>query len=138
MPSPPGSDPTNNLSRRGFISAVGAGAAGAVTLGGTAEALADPVVRSGAPAAPTAAQPGLLATPADRFGRIFGDLPSFVQADDRNRAALIDMGKVGGILDARDNIAAGPVNLVVDLSLSTVNRNNPEHTAGLTFLGQFL
>jgi hypothetical protein len=80
----------------------------------------------------------LFATPADRFGRIFADLPSFVAADDRNRAALIDIGKVGGILDAKDNLAAGPVQLVADLSLSDVNRNNPEHTAGLTFLGQFL
>jgi hypothetical protein len=137
MPSPPNPDPTYSLSRRGFISAVGAGAAGAVALG-SAEALADPVVRSGAPASTAAAPPGLLATPADRFGRIFGDLPSFVAADDRNRAALIDMGKTGGILDARDNIAAGPVALVADLTLSEVNRNNPEHTAGLTFLGQFL
>jgi hypothetical protein len=135
MPSQPGPEATHNLSRRGFISAVGAGAAGAVALGG--EALADPA-QAGAAAPGATAQPGLLATPADRFGRIFPDLPPFVPADDRRRAALIDMGKVGGILDARDNLAAGPVALVADLSLSETNRNNPEHTAGLTFLGQFL
>jgi hypothetical protein len=28
--------------------------------------------------------------------------------------------------------------LIVDLSLSANNRNNPNHTAGTTFLGQFL
>src|SRR5687767_7763165 len=101
-----------NLSRRGFISSVGAGAAGAVALGG--EALAGPLRDIGpnsGPAAGTGA-PTTLATPADRFGRIFPELPPFIQADDRRRAALIDMGKPGGILDARDNLAAGPVQLV--------------------------
>jgi len=127
-----------HFSRRGFIASVGAGAAGAVALGG--EALAGPVRDLGPDSGPAAGIGGqtTLATPADRFGRIFPDLPPFIPADDRRRAALIDMGKPGGILDARDDLAAGPVQLVADLNLSNVNRNNPEHTAGLTFLGQFL
>jgi hypothetical protein len=131
----------HSLSRRGFITTVGAGAAGAVALG--SEALADPTTTGGPFTGATGAATGtgeatVLATPADRFGRIFVDLPPFVQANDRNRAALIDMGKPGGIMDARDNLAAGPVQLVADLTLSNNNRNNETHTAGLTFLGQFL
>jgi len=125
-----------HLSRQEFITSIGAGAAGAVALG--SEALADPTLDAGPWTGSTTQEAVTAATPADRFGRIFPDLPSFVQADDRNRAALIDMGKPGGILDAQDNLAAGPVLLVTDLTLSTVNRNNPDHTAGLTFLGQFL
>ena len=135
MSATPNEDTHHSLSRRGFITTVGAGAAGAVALGG--EALADPP-HSGAAAA---TEPGLLATPADRFGRIFPDLPPFVPADDRRRAALIDMGKPGGILDARDNLAAGPVALVADLTLSANNRNHDlaaGFSAGLTFVGQFL
>ncbi len=137
MSSPRDPNSASSLSRRGFITTVGAGAAGAVALG--SEALADPT-QTGGPFAGTAAngQTAVTATPADRFGRIFPDLPPFVQADDRNRAALIDMGKPGGIMDARDNLAAGPVQLVADLSLSNNNRNNDTHTAGQTFLGQFL
>jgi hypothetical protein len=118
---------------------VGAGTAGAVALG--SEALANPIrddELAGSATSGTSVQTTVTATPADRFGRIFPDLPPFVPADDRRRTALIDMGKAGGIMDARDNLAAGPVQLIADLSLSDGNRNNPEHTAGLTFLGQFL
>ena len=39
---------------------------------------------------------------------------------------------------ARDNLAAGPVALIVDPALSVDNANNAEHTAGTTFVGQFL
>ena len=45
---------------------------------------------------------------------------------------------MGGILDANDDLAAGPVALIVDPNLSLINRNNPTHTAGVTFFGQFL
>ena len=41
-------------------------------------------------------------------------------------------------MDANDNLAAGPVALIVDPNLSLVNQNNPTHTAGVTFFGQFL
>jgi hypothetical protein len=53
------------------------------------------------------------------------------------RAALRDIGKPGGILDAADNLAAGPVQLIVDPALSLNNPNNTTHTAGTTFMGQF-
>jgi hypothetical protein len=41
-------------------------------------------------------------------------------------------------MDARDNLDAGPVNLIVDPALNTNNPNNDTHTAGTTFMGQFM
>jgi hypothetical protein len=118
----PESTRPNPVSRRGFLTGVGAGAAGA--------ALATPGVATAAPA--------VAATPADRFGRIFPELPSFLSADDRRRSALTDLGRAGGILDARDDLAAGPVLLITDPAQSVNNPDNPTHTAGTTFFGQFL
>lgn len=86
--------------------------------------------------ADTAAQP-VDSTLPDHFGRMF-HLPPFAPPTDDIRAALLEAGKPGGILDAKDNLVAGPVNLIVDPSLSANNRNNPTHTAGTTFFGQFL
>jgi hypothetical protein len=112
------------LSRRKFIGGVGATAAGAVAAG------AVPAITGGDPAA--------AATPSNRFGRIFPGLPPFFnQVDSRLRAALIDIGKPGGILDAKDNLAAGPVALIADPTLSIDNPDNTTHTAGTTFMGQF-
>jgi hypothetical protein len=71
------------------------------------------------------------------FGRIF-HLPPFAVASPEITAALLELGKRGGLMDARDNLGAGPVALIVDPELSRNNRNNPNHTAGVTFLGQFL
>jgi len=41
-------------------------------------------------------------------------------------------------MDARDNLAAGPLNLIVDPALNERNQNNDTHTAGTTFMGQFM
>ena len=68
---------------------------------------------------------------------MFPDLGPANPATDRVRAALRDIGKPGGILDAADNLAAGPVALIADPNLSLNNPNNPKHTAGTTFMGQF-
>jgi hypothetical protein len=96
---------------------------GAVAVGG----LAPPAVRS-----------AYAQTSPQVFGRMFPTLPPFAPASDRVRAALLDIGKRGGLLDARDNLAAGPVRLITDLGLSANNPNNDTHTAGTTFMGQFL
>jgi Animal haem peroxidase len=96
---------------------------GAVAVGG----LAPPAVRS-----------AYAQTSPQVFGRMFPNLPAFAPANDQVRAALRDIGKAGGLLDARDNLAAGPVQLVADLTLSANNPNNNTHTAGTTFFGQFL
>jgi hypothetical protein len=39
-------------------------------------------------------------------------LPTFVAADARSRAALADIGKPGGLLDARDPLEEGPIRLI--------------------------
>jgi Animal haem peroxidase len=72
------------------------------------------------------------------FGRMFRNLPPFASPTNAVRDALMELGSPGGIMDANDDLAAGPVALIVDPNLSLINRNNPTHTAGLTFFGQFL
>ncbi|GIE95633.1 hypothetical protein [Paractinoplanes rishiriensis] len=92
---------------------MGAGTAGAVAVG--------PMCAMAGPARAVHA-----ATPADRFdrfGRIFTSLPPFLtEVDQRLRDALVD-GRRGGILDAADNLAAGPIQLILDPALSL---NNPD------------
>ena len=85
--------------------------------------------------APAARGRGFLAP--EHFGRIFR-LPPFAQQSPKVEAALRELGKPGGLLDAKDPLEAGPKQLIVDLSLSANNPNNPNHTAGTTFFGQFL
>ncbi len=46
-----------------------------------------------------------------RFGRMFGKLPPFAANTPQVRAALRGIGKPGGIMDARDDLAAGPIKL---------------------------
>jgi hypothetical protein len=73
-----------------------------------------------------------------RFGRLFGKLPAFASDTPMSRAALMEIGKPGGIMDAQDELGAGPEALITDPALSANNPNNPSLTAGMTFLGQFL
>ena len=117
----------HRLSRRRFLGAVGA-SAGAVAL--------DPASVVASPGQPSCAH---ASSPAgsDHFGRIFR-LPPFAQSSAKVEAALRELGKPGGLLDAADALAAGPKALIVDLSLSANNPNNPSQTAGTTFFGQFL
>jgi len=77
-------------------------------------------------------------TVSGNFGRMFRNLPPFAPPTDAVRDALMEFGREGGVLDANDDLAAGPVALIVDPNLSLINRNNPTHTAGVTFFGQFL
>jgi hypothetical protein len=114
------------LSRRRFLGVVGAGAA-AVGIPPGAAAAARPARHAAAHASPT------------HFGRIFEGMPSFASAKARGlEAALVDIGSPGGILDARDALDRGPVELITDPSLSARNPDNPTHTAGTTFFGQFM
>jgi len=121
-----------SVNRRRFLTGLGIGAAGAgAAVLSPTEALAA-LVR----------QETLAATTPDRFGRMFPTLPSFMTTDQpmfqRTVDAMVDMGHFGGLLDAKDAIGAGPVNLIADPTLSVNNPNNPTHTAGTTFFGQFL
>ena len=50
----------------------------------------------------------------------------------------MELGKPRGILDAKDDLSQGPKVLIVNPDLSKNNKNNLTHTAGTTFMGQFL
>jgi hypothetical protein len=114
----------DKISRRGFLGGVTVGAASAVAL------------RPGSVLAEEIAEPGAATSPRF-FGRIF-NLPPFAPANDRVRDALRNLGRLGGLMDARDPLAEGPVRLITNPELSPSNRDNPFHTAGTTFLGQFI
>src|SRR4029434_7033315 len=60
------------------------------------------------------------------------------QSSSKVCAALFEIGKPGGILDAKDALDRGPVDLIVDLTLSASNTNNGTHTAGTRFMGKFM
>jgi hypothetical protein len=73
-----------------------------------------------------------------KFGRMFGQLPAFAHDSATVRAALKELGKLGGPMDAKDKLDAHPRDLILDANLFANNPDNPEMTAGMTFLGQFL
>jgi hypothetical protein len=120
--------PSKGVSRRGFLSGIGtaAGAAGAVVLG-PSHAAAQVLERE-----------QLALTRTDRFSRIFDRLPSFAEPTPAVVAALTELGAPGGLMDAQDPLHVGPVRLITEPDLSPNNRDNTTHTAGITFLGQFL
>lgn len=78
-----------------------------------------------------------------KFGRMFPSLPPFAQDTRQIREALKELGRKGGIMDAKEDtdIAVNPNlarDLIIDPALSLINPNNPNLVAGMTFLGQFL
>ena len=117
------------VSRRGFLTGVGAaaGAAGAAVLGpaDAAAQLLDP-------------QQAAERARSDRFTRIFDRLPSFAEPTDDVKAALTELGAPGGLLDAKDPLHEGATRLITNPELSPDNKDNSAHTAGVTFFGQFL
>jgi Animal haem peroxidase len=119
----------SRYSRLSFLKRAGVGAGAAALSGGVGAVMAPRAV---------AARSATLSTSPTRFGRIFPSLPPFAPATDAVRASLADLGEPGGLLDAKDDLSKGPVLLITDLSLSATNRNNPRHTAGTTFFGQFV
>ncbi|HET9444557.1 MAG TPA: heme peroxidase family protein [Acidimicrobiales bacterium] len=121
------------MSRRRFLQAIGLGAAATVTA---------PVLGAAVPAA-AAAGAGVAGTsPAARyeanFGRMFAKLPAFATPSQGLTEALIDLGRPGGVLDAQDDLSAGPVQLIVNPALSVNNPDHPHQSAGVTFVGQFI
>ena len=119
----------SRYSRRALLKHAGAGA-GAVAFSGAVGAATAPRA--------VAARSATVSTSPTTFGRMFPNLSPFAAATDAVRAALADLGKPGGLLDANDDLTKGPVLLITDLSLSANNPNNPAHTAGTTFFGQFI
>jgi Animal haem peroxidase len=73
-----------------------------------------------------------------KFGRLFGNLPPFALDTPSMRSALKKLGAKGGIMDAADTLTSHPRDLIVNPALQVNNPDNPDMTAGMTFLGQFL
>jgi hypothetical protein len=115
----------DGVSRRGFLGALGA-----------AGAMAPGVCMMGASSA-AHAQTAATTIREDRFGRIFR-LPPFATPSSQLTAALTELGKVGGIMDAKDALDQGPILLITDPALNVNNPNNTTQTAGTTFFGQFV
>ena len=73
-----------------------------------------------------------------KFGRLFPTLPPFSLDTPTLRAALMKIGERNGIMDAKDDLTQHPKDLILNATLFTNNPDNPDLTAGMTFLGQFL
>jgi hypothetical protein len=121
----------SRYSRRSFLVRAGVGAGAVAVGGGISGSLAPPV--RGAPA-----RSRFVSTDAQHFGRLFPNLPPFAPASKGVTKSLLALGAQGGPLDAQDQLSAGPVALITDPSLSVNNPDNPTHTAGTTFMGQFI
>jgi hypothetical protein len=83
----------------------------------------------------TAAHPARARYPDNVFTRMFPDLPPFARQTDDARRAVQQLGALGGLFDAHDQLT-DPVASI--LNPGAINRDNPTMTAGMTFLGQFL
>ena len=148
--------PARTLSRRKMLGSL---AAGSVVLGVPGVAAAQetlrgrrrgpnrgrggPEIGGGRPAtaANTAVAQDAATTPVAgpaQFSRIFRGAEPFDEVDDELTAMLATLGAPGGLLDAKDPLEEGPIRLITELELSANNANNPNHTAGTTFIGQFL
>src|SRR5262245_55473045 len=126
------SDWSRTISRRHFLGALGAGAV-ASSVSSTLWSRA----------AQAQTRPRSFVIREDRFGRMFPSLdPFFRDNSSRLRAAMQDIGKLGGMMDAKDQLGDGgkaaAIQLIADANLSASNPNNPAQTAGSTFMGQFL
>jgi hypothetical protein len=72
-----------------------------------------------------------------KFGRMFPSLPPFAADNPTLRGYLKEIGKRKGIMDADDDLT-DPAGLITNPALNVKNENNPDITAGFTFLGQFI
>jgi hypothetical protein len=73
-----------------------------------------------------------------KFGRLFPSFPPFSLDTPSLRSALKKLGEKDGIIDAKDDLTAHPRDLILNPALFANNPDNPDMTAGMTFLGQFL
>ena len=122
-----------SYSRRSFLKGLGVGVGAAGVVGAGAGAGYAIVNRTLNP---------------NNFSRMFPDLQSFFHdivpagPTDQLREAMRDIGRPGGLLDAKDALERGPVALIADNSVNgnnpPTNPDNPTHTAGVTFFGQFM
>lgn len=115
--NPTETDRSHKLSRRKFLGALGAGAVVAQGLVGVSNVHAQQM------------RPRRFVLREDRFGRLFPRLPPFAEASEQLAAALMEIGRPQGIMDPRDDLGAAQP--------PGANPDNPTHTAGTTFMGQF-
>jgi Animal haem peroxidase len=121
----------SRYSRGSFLKRAGVGAGAVALSGGIAGAFSRPVQ-----AAP--ARSAFVSTGSQTFGRLFPQLAPFAQASPGLQKALLAIGAQGGPLDAKDDLSQGPIALITNPALSANNPDNPTHTAGTTFMGQFI
>ena len=107
------------ISRREFLRALGIG----MVVSGTSSVL------PGCAAYAQQAAQRRFVLQADRFGRLFPDLPPFADASPQLEAALLELGKPGGILDAQDALERGPKDLIVDLKGALGDSYSPQVTS---------
>jgi len=86
----------------------------------------------------TARQPARAPHPDNVFTRMYPELPSFAPQTGSARAAMQRMGARNDLIDADDNLTDPIQSIVNPAVFSPNNPDNPEMTAGMTFLGQFL
>ena len=116
------------INRRDFLTAIGIGAAA-----GSVMPAVWPSTMTAQDARVTPAQ-----IHGENFSRLFKNLPPFAEPSSQLEQALIDLGAPGGLMDARDPLHVGPMDLITVPDFSKNNPDNPANTAGITFLGQFL
>jgi Animal haem peroxidase len=121
----------SRYSRRSFLKRAGAGAGAVAVSGGVVGAFSRPV--QAAPARST-----FVSTGSQTFGRLFPNLAPFAKPSPGLQKALLAIGAQGGPLDAKDDLSQGPIALITNPALSANNPDNPTHTAGTTFMGQFI
>jgi hypothetical protein len=68
---------------------------------------------------------------------MFPELPPFAPPTDEAREQAKKLGEKGGLIDALDDLS-DPILSITDPARRVNNPDNPNMTAGLTFLGQFL
>ena len=71
------------------------------------------------------------------FTRMFPELPPFAPPTDAAREQAKKLGEKDGLIDAKDDLS-DPVLSITDPARRVNNPDNPNMTAGITFLGQFL
>jgi hypothetical protein len=76
--------------------------------------------------------------PGNAFIRLFPDLPPYASATDTTRDMAKKLGEKGGVIDAMDNLTDPIQSIINPGEFSPNNPDNPNMTAGMTFLGQFL
>jgi hypothetical protein len=139
-------EPLAGLSRRRLLT--GAGAAGAGLVAASTGVMPGLTGSARAAAQRELALAGMSGAPANSglFGRLFPQLAPFASVNSKVIAALMEVGQQGGILDALDDLAAGPKALITDPTVNGnptsgnpygTNPDNPTMTAGSTFIGQF-